>query len=142
MLIGGQLFRKAGDELDDPDDQAATQPRRVIMVEAAYHTTRRTHELIGPHAGVNKTWSEVQRRHYGINKVEVQWMIRACEVCQANTLSNIRPSIQTIRSSNVNKCWCLDLINMCSRPHGDFYWLCHCKVCQILLSSPSLEYNL
>ena len=61
MLVGSQLYRKPGDELDDPDDQAASQPRHVIMVEVAYSVIRRTHELIGPYAGVNKTWAEVQR---------------------------------------------------------------------------------
>ena len=104
MLVGNQLYRQPGDEPDDADGKASNQPRRVIMLEAAYSTIRRTHELIGPHAGVNKTWAEVQLQYFGINKKEVQWVIKHCEVCQANIQpSNNVPPIQMIRSSVVNE---------------------------------------
>ena len=35
-LIKSQLFQKPGDELDDPDDAAASQNQKVIMIEAAF----------------------------------------------------------------------------------------------------------
>ena len=103
MLVGTQLYRKLWDELDDAVDQAASQPRHVIIVEAAYSVIRRTHGLIGPHAGVNKTWAEVQRQYYGLNKPEIAWVIRNREVCQANTSSIIQAPIQMIVSSRVNE---------------------------------------
>ena len=129
-IVQGQLYRQPSDTIeDDPDEAAASLPRRVIMVEAAYSTIRRTHELIGPHAGVKKTWGEVQRWYYGINRNEVAWVVRNCEVCQLNTSSTNRQApIQMIKTSNPNERWCIDLIDMRSRPYGGFCWCYHCKV--------------
>ena len=137
MLIGGQLYRKPGDELDqDADIARANEPRKVIMVEAAYSTIMRTHELIGPHAGVNKIWGEIQRIYYGINKKEVEWALRNCATCSRNKAGKGIAPIQQIKNSLVNERWVIDLVDMRSKRYGPFNWAYHCKVSEILLSRP------
>ena len=103
ILIGTQLYRKPRDELDNLDDQATSQPRYIIIVEAAYSVIRRTHKLISPYTGINKTWAEVQRQYYGLNKPKIAWVIRNYKVYQANTSSNVQAPIQMIISSYINK---------------------------------------
>ncbi|KAL6713012.1 hypothetical protein ACLMJK_009408 [Lecanora helva] len=118
ILVGGQLYRKAGDELEDDEYQAAArQPPHVIMVKASYRMIRRIHEIIGLRAGVDKTWKEVQRQYYSLNKSAIAWVIRNYEACQVNTSSNIQAPVQEIRSSHVNERWCIDL-TIFARGHG------------------------
>lgn len=131
ILIDGQLFRKAGDELDDPDKAAASTDRRVIMVEAAYTIIRRCHELVGLYAGVNKTWAEIQREFYDITKAKVAWVIRNCKTSAANVSSNVKALIQMIKSSVPNEQWCIDLVDFQDRPYGGYTWLYHSKVCYL-----------
>ena len=57
----------------------------------------RTHEIIGSYAGTTKTWGEVQRLYYGINKAEVAWVVRNCELCCRNRPSKVAPPAQMIR---------------------------------------------
>ena len=127
MLVDGQLYRQPGDELDAPDDQAANQPRKVIMLEAAFVTIRRTHEILS-HAGMNKTWGEVQRQYYGINKNEVRWVIRNCHLCQQNSSTNIKAPLQMIKSSCPNHRWCIDLFDMRTREYQGMKYGYHSKV--------------
>ena len=53
----------------------------------------RAHNNIG-HAGVMKTFKEVQRHIYGISKDDVAALLKHCKVCQHNRPTNTRAPLE------------------------------------------------
>ena len=80
FLQGTGLMRKAetlGATGKNPIDVPA---RRVVMDNAVFYEISVVHHAL-LHAGREKTWFEIQRTCYGINREEVQWFTTYCKTC-------------------------------------------------------------
>lgn len=76
-LHGSQIWRKAH----------GNEPAKYVACSyGVFECIKSTHINLG-HAGVTKTFQSLQERYYGINKKEVMWFMKPCQICLVCTCS-------------------------------------------------------
>jgi hypothetical protein len=97
-----------------------------VLDHEVYDVITRTHITTG-HLGKNKTSDFIHERYWGITRKEIEWLVvNHCATCLARKVSTSRAPLRPIKSSNVFERVEIDLIDMRSRPDGEYNWILHC----------------
>lgn len=100
--------------------------RRVIWPTEVSDVIARVH-LKNLHTGRDKTWVELDKRFYGLNKSEVMWVIDHCAYCLANKATATKAPLEPIISNQIFERVQIDLVDMRHEPSGRYKWVFHLK---------------
>jgi hypothetical protein len=96
-------------------------PRRVVTNKEVFNTIKQTHIELD-HAGGKRTYSAVNQRFYGINKKEVEYLLRECQIClRARPTRTRSPIVREYTLERVH----IDLVDMRPEPDRQYKWILH-----------------
>jgi hypothetical protein len=98
----------------------------VVCDYKAFERIKTTHLQLG-HAGVNKTFTALNQRYYGITKEEVGWLVKRCQNCMVNRSNRSRPPLTPIVSTSILEPVQIDLMDFRHEHDGQFKWILHVK---------------
>uniref|UniRef100_A0A673CDC6 Gypsy retrotransposon integrase-like protein 1 n=1 Tax=Sphaeramia orbicularis TaxID=375764 RepID=A0A673CDC6_9TELE len=98
----------------------------VITKDDLYTTIHQCHERIG-HCGRHKTWDDVKKNYAFIPRVAVEIYLQTCLTCNTRQPVKQPKSAKPIFSLGFLTRVQVDLIDMTSRPDGDFKWILHAR---------------
>jgi hypothetical protein len=118
QLINNKLYRRP--------DSKFPNPRYTVPESEAFDTIANEHmQLL--HAGYMKTWAIVQRKYYGINRQEVEFVLKLCKNCALNRPAATKAPLVPIVTRRAWERVQIDLIDMRHEPSGQFKWILHIK---------------
>ncbi|XP_070203512.1 KRAB-A domain-containing protein 2-like [Littorina saxatilis] len=98
----------------------------VVCKEDLYNVIKRCHLRVG-HSGRTKTWQELRSNYAWIRHDLVQLFLRTCQECATRATVN-KPAVgKPIISLGFLTRVQMDLIDMRTRPDGDFSWIIHLR---------------
>ena len=101
-----------------------TKPQAFIY--DAFDHIERIHAA-GGHNGYKKTYQRVKKEVHGISRDDVQWLLEHCQVCLVNRQNSTRAPLQPIVVTEVLGRLQADLIDMRTKPDGEYVWILHLK---------------
>lgn len=111
----GKLWRRPG----------KVKPRREVITEdRLWDIIITVHDSLG-HAGQQATAKKCGHDYYGMADVEVEFLVKLCEICHRKAHSKSKGPLKSIVTTRLFERVQIDLIDMTSTPDGNYVWICH-----------------
>ena len=107
-------------------DKTHQQRRKMMIENELWNFVCTTHNSL-EHVEQNSTFKEINMNYYEINRNEVIFLIKLCEICQRKHHSRFKDSLIFIVSIKMFERVQMNLIDMRSIFDRDMCWICHIK---------------
>jgi len=98
----------------------------VVTKEDLFSTIRQCHQRVG-HSGRAKTWDEISANYSWVPRVAVELFLQTCQHCSVCQPLKQPKTAQPIISLGFLTRVQIDLIDMSSKPDGDYKWILHAR---------------
>ena len=102
------------------------QEREIVVESRIYEIIAYKHDLTG-HAGMDATWSAIERHYYGIVRNEVRELVKKCQVCARKASNRSRGPLTPIVVFELFERVQVDLIDFRDTLDNEFQWVLHAK---------------